>query len=127
MPVVINTNVASANAQRRLQESTRTLSKTFERLSSGLRINRASDDAAGLAVASSLSVDARVFTQGIRNLNDGVSAFSVAEGAVQQLENVVVRIKELAEQSANGTVTLKQRNWGHSSERTKLAVKELIE
>ena len=81
----------------------------YERLSSGQRINRASDDAAGLAIVSSLTTSKRVFTQGIRNLSDGVSLLNVADGAVEQLSSIVIRLKELAEQSANGIYGLKQR------------------
>src|SRR5262249_20238630 len=83
--------------------------RTFQRLSSGLRINAASDDAAGLAIASSLATDARVYSQGVRNLNDGLSAFSIAEGAVNQLATIVIRIRELAEQASNGTFGISQR------------------
>jgi len=79
------------------------------KLSSGLRINRASDAAAGLAIASGLNVDTRVQTQAIRNFNDGHSALSIAEGALQQLSSIIIRIRELAEQSANGTMTTVQR------------------
>ena len=107
--ITIASNVASLDAQRRLSQSTAALEGTFHRLSSGLRINRASDDAAGLAIASDLNADKRVFTQGIRNLNDGVALLNVAEGALSELGNVATRISELAEQSKNGTVTLVQR------------------
>jgi flagellin len=81
----------------------------YERLSSGQRINRASDDAAGLAIASSLNTSKRVYTQAIRNINDGLSSFRIAEGAVRELTSVVGRIQELAEQSANGLYSTKQR------------------
>ncbi len=109
MPISLNTNVASLLAQRRLSDSTRSTSDTFTRLSSGLRINRASDDAAGLSIASALNSDARVYTQGIKNLNDGIGLLSVAEGGLQQLNNISIRVKELSEQAANGTFSTAQR------------------
>ncbi len=105
----LGTNIASLGAQRRLGDATQALSRTFERLSSGMRINRASDDAAGMAIASSLNVNRRVFGQGIRNINDGVSMLNIAEGGLQQLGTISMRIRELATQSANGTYSLTQR------------------
>lgn len=110
MPITIGSNISSLSAQRRLSENTSQLSKTYERLSSGLRINRAADDAAGLAISESLRSDKRVFNQGIRNFNDGVSLLNIADGAIENLSNIVVRLKELAEQSANGTYSTTQRN-----------------
>lgn len=109
MPITIGSNIQSLNAQRRLSTSSQQLSKVFERLSSGQRINSASDDAAGLSVVSGLSTGRRVFTQGVRNLNDGVSLLNIADGALEQLGSITVRLKELAEQSANGTYGYKQR------------------
>jgi flagellin-like hook-associated protein FlgL len=107
--ITINSNLAAMNAQRRLGQSTQGVQQSFTRLSSGLRINKASDDAAGLAIAESLNVDARVYTQGIRNLNDGISLTNIAEGAMQELTNITIRQRELATQSANGTLSLQQR------------------
>jgi flagellin-like hook-associated protein FlgL len=109
VPITINTNVASLNAQRRLGQSTQALQQSFERLSSGLRINKASDDAAGLAIASSLNVDSRVFTTATRNANDAVSFFSIAEGALTSLVDITTRLKELAQESSNGTLSYTQR------------------
>ena len=106
--ITINSNLA-LNAQRRLGQSTQSVQQSFTRLSSGLRINKASDDAAGLAISESLNVDARVYTQGIRNLNDGISLTNIAEGAMQELTNITIRQRELATQSANGTLSLQQR------------------
>lgn len=105
----INSNIAALIAQRRLNEATNSLQRSYERLSSGLRINHASDDSAGQAIASSLSASSRVFTQGVRNTNDGISLLNVAEGATQQLSDILVRMKELAEGAANGTLSLTQR------------------
>jgi flagellin-like hook-associated protein FlgL len=107
--ITINSNQPALNTQRRLAESTNSLQASFERLSSGLRINRAKDDAAGLAIASGLKVDNRVFLQGVRNLNDGVSYLNVAEGAGRELSSILIRLKELAQQSANGVFSNAQR------------------
>lgn len=107
--ITINSNIASLNAQRRLALTTAELRSTFERLSSGLRITRARDDAAGLSISESLNVDARVFAQGIRNLNDGISLLNIAEGALSELSNILMRQRELAQQSANGTLSREQR------------------
>lgn len=107
--ICLNTNIMSLQTQRRLSDSTASLTKSYERLSSGLRVSKASDDAAGLAIASGLSADSRVFSQGLRNLNDGVSLANIAEGALNQLTNIVTRLQELAEQASNGTLGSKQR------------------
>lgn len=109
MSVSLGRNISSLKAQRQLALSSAELQTTFERLSSGQRINHAADDAAGLSVASALSTKRRVFTQGIRNLNDGVSLLNIADGAIEQLSAIGIRLKELAEQAANGTYGVKQR------------------
>jgi flagellin-like hook-associated protein FlgL len=85
------------------------LSDTLQRLSSGQRINRASDDAAGLSVSSSLTTKSRIYAQGMRNVNDGISMISIAEGALSNLQDIVTRVSELAEQAATGTFSGKQR------------------
>lgn len=90
--------------------ATTKLSQNLTRLSSGLRINKPADDAAGLAVSSLLTIDQKVATQGVRNLNDGASYLNVAESALSELSNIVTRISELAEQSANGTIGTAQRD-----------------
>ncbi|OVE80163.1 hypothetical protein BVY02_01075 [bacterium J17] len=110
MPITINTNVQSLRAQRTLGTTTRSLQKTFERLSSGLRIVRAADDAAGLSIADSLKADGRIAAVAIRNANDGVSLITIADGALSQMSNVLVRMSELAEQSANGIFSPLQRS-----------------
>lgn len=109
MGVTLGLNSASLHAQRELGSTEKKLSSVFERLSSGMRINRASDDAAGLAIASSLRADSRVFNQGVRNLNDGISLLNIADSTIEQLENVVIRIQELANQAANGSLSTVQR------------------
>lgn len=74
-----------------------------------MRINRASDDAAGLAISSALGADARVYAQAMRNANDGISALNITQGAAGQLTNVLIRLRELATSASNGTNSLKQR------------------
>lgn len=109
MPLTIGANISSLRTQRLLQETTSNLSTTYERLSSGMRITRASDDAAGLAIADGLRVDARVYSQGVRNLNDGISMLNIAGGALGQLSVISQRQLELAQQAANGSYSLAQR------------------
>jgi flagellin len=103
MPLYINTNVASLNAQRNLLSSSGELNKVFARLSSGLRINSAGDDAAGLAISNRMTAQIRGLTQSIRNANDGISVSQVGEGALDETSNMLQRINELAVQAANGT------------------------
>ena len=110
MAINIRTNVSSLVAQRNLEKSSNALGTAFERLSSGLRINRAKDDAAGLAIAESLKADARVAAVAIRNANDGVSIISIADQAIGQIGNVLSRLSELASQSANGVYANVQRS-----------------
>ena len=86
------------------------MSTLFERLSSGQRINKASDDAAGLAIADSLKADQRVATVAIRNANDGISTIAIADAALGQIGDVLARLAELAEQSANGVYSTSQRS-----------------
>src|SRR5690625_2296303 len=101
MSLVINTNVASLNSQRQLMQSGSVLDQATERLSSGNRINSAKDDAAGLAIANRMTSQIRGLDQAIRNANDGVSMIQTAEGALQEVTNILQRIGELAVQSAN--------------------------
>jgi flagellin len=110
MPLFINTNIASINAQRQLHASTWGIGKAMERLSSGLRINRAADDVAGLQVAETLRASARAFGQAARNANDGISMIGVHEGSMSVIADHLVRMKELAEQASNGTLNNTQRS-----------------
>jgi len=110
MAVTVGSNIASLQAQRRLATATDSLSRTFERLSSGQRINRASDDAAGLAIADNLRAQARVGQVAIRNANDGISTIAIADSALGEIGNVLSRLAELAEQSANGVFSVVQRS-----------------
>ncbi|MEM4547084.1 MAG: flagellin [Nitrososphaerota archaeon] len=110
MTINIRTNIASITGQRNLYDTTQRLQTTFERLGSGLRINRASDDAAGLAIAESLKADARIASVAIRNANDGISIIAIADQAIAQIASVLTRLAELAEQSANGVYDNVQRS-----------------
>ena len=103
MPQIINTNIASLNAQRNLNASQTSLAVSLQRLSSGLRINSAKDDAAGLAIASRFSAQINGLNQAARNANDGISLSQTAEGALAEVTNNLQRIRELAVQSRNAT------------------------
>ena len=103
MPLSIQTNVASLNAQRNLNSSQGGLATSLQRLSSGLRINSAKDDAAGLAIADRMTAQVNGLGQASRNANDGISLTQTAEGALQESTNILQRVRELAVQSANST------------------------
>jgi flagellin len=110
MALLVNTNLSSLNVQRHLEETGHSLSTSLERLSSGLRINNAYDDAAGLAIADKLGRDVRVINQSIRNANDGLSALAIGEKALGQVTASLTRLSELASQSASGLVSDTQRS-----------------
>ena len=110
MAVSFASNVASLKAQTRLAKTTASLSTTFERLSSGLRINNAKDDAAGLILADTLRAQSRIASVAIRNANDGISLIAIADSGLSEISNLLSRMGELAEQSANGTYTMTQRS-----------------
>jgi flagellin len=103
MPQTINTNVSSLNAQRNLNTSQSSLATSMQRLSSGLRINSAKDDAAGLAIADRMNTQIRGITVAIRNANDGISLAQTAEGALATVTDVLQRMRELAIQAQNGS------------------------
>ena len=103
MALVINTNVMSLNAQRNLSTSGSQLATSLQRLSSGLRINSAKDDAAGLAISSRMTTQINGLNQAVRNANDGISLAQTTESALQEVTNNLQRIRELAVQSANAT------------------------
>ena len=107
--ISINTNIAALKAQRQLARGSQELESVYTRLSSGMRINNASDDAAGLAIATRLSSDRRLLTQANRNINDGISLLSVADGALEQLGSILSRLTELAAQSGSGPLNNRQR------------------
>ena len=103
MAQVINTNILSLTAQRNLNSSQGALATSLERLSSGLRINSAKDDAAGLAISERFSTQIRGLNQAIRNANDGISLAQTAEGALGEISTNLQRVRELAVQSVNAT------------------------
>jgi len=103
MPQFINTNVASLNAQRNLNSSQGDLNTSLQRLSSGLRINSAKDDAAGLAISTRMTAQIRGLDQAARNANDGISLAQTADGALSEVTNILQRVRELSIQSANDT------------------------
>jgi flagellin len=110
MSLSVASNISSLKAQTQLSLTSSKLADTFERLSSGLRINKASDDPGGLAMAEELRVDARLATVAIRNVNDGLSATYVADSALGEVGNILTRMSELANQSANSVYTATQRS-----------------
>ena len=105
MPSAINTNVASLNAQRQLATSQSALTTSMQRLSSGLRVNSAKDDAAGLAIAERMSAQVRGMNVAVRNANDGISLAQTAEGALGKVGDALQRMRELAVQARNATNT----------------------
>ena len=110
MGLRVNTNVASINAQRNLATVTDRLSGNFRRLSTGLRISTAADDAAGLAISERLRSQVRSLDQAKRNANDGISLVQTAEGALSEVSSILVRLRELAVQSSNGSVSSTDKN-----------------
>ena len=109
MAIRIFNNIPSLNAQRILGVNNSRLSQSVERISSGIRINKASDDAAGLAISESLRSDIRSLRQAVRNANDGVSLLNVTEGALNESSGILIRLRELASQAATGTVGSTER------------------
>lgn len=111
MGLRINTNVASLNSQRHLFNTTNRFNKSMEKLSSGMRINRSGDDAAGLAISEGLRSDIRALDQAGRNAADGISLVQVAEGALDEVSNILMRMRELAEQAATETLGENERDY----------------
>ena len=109
MPVRIFNNVPSLNAQRILGTNNDRLASSVERISSGIRINRASDDAAGLAISEGLRSDIRTLRQAVRNSNDGISLINITEGALNEQASILIRLRELAAQASTGTVGSTER------------------
>ena len=111
MGLRIATNISSVTAQRNLQETRRLLDKSLERLSSGFRITRAGDDAAGLAISEKLRAKTRGLVQAQRNASDGISLVQVAEGGLNEIQNILVRLRELGVQSASDTIGDRERTF----------------
>ena len=109
MASYVNTNVSSLNAQRRLTNVTNSLNTTYQRLSSGLRINSAKDDSAGLAISDRLTAHINGFNQGNRNASDGIALAQTAEGAMDEITNMLQRMRTLAVQASTGTLTSNDR------------------
>ena len=110
MALYVNTNVSSINAQRKLTNATNSLNVSYQRLASGLRINSAKDDAAGLQISDRLTSQINGLNQGNRNTNDGIALAQTIEGALDETTNMLQRIRTLAVQAANGTNTQEDRN-----------------
>jgi flagellin len=109
MSLRINTNVSALNTHRNMGMTDLALSKSLEKLSSGLRINRASDDAAGLSISENLRGQVRGLAQAEKNAQDGISLINTAEGAMNEIHSILQRMRELAVQSSNGTLTTSDR------------------
>ena len=111
MALVVNNNIASINAQRNLGVSSSQLEGSVARLSSGLRITRAADDAAGLGISETLRAQIRSINQAVRNSNDGISLLQIADGGAEGIGNLLGRLRELAEQSASGILGSNERSF----------------
>jgi len=111
MGLVINTNIASINAQRNLDRTQDGLNSSLAKLSSGMRITAAKDDAAGLAISEKLRAQIRGMAQAERNANDGISLVQTAEGALDQVSNILTRMRELTVQAATGTLGDEERGY----------------
>jgi flagellin len=129
MPQTINTNVMSLNAQRNLNTSQATLATSMQRLSSGLRVNSARDDAAGLAVAERMNTQVRGSAVAVRNANDGISLLQTVEGALSRVSENLQRIRELAVQSANGgTMSAEDRGFlQQEATQLQLEIKRIVD
>jgi flagellin len=110
MGLRVNTNIASINAQRNTAQVTTRVARNYQRLSTGLRISTAADDAAGLAISERLRSQVRSLSQASRNANDGISLVQVGEGALNEVSNILVRLRELTIQSANGSSSTADKN-----------------
>jgi flagellin len=110
MPITINTNVQSINAQRNLNANTRSLDKSLERLASGFRINRSADDAAGLQISETLRAQIRGASQALSNSQDGINVLNIVDGAQSVIQDNLQRVRELTVQAANDTLAAPQRS-----------------
>src|SRR5688572_3676103 len=111
MPITLLANITSLTAQRQLRVSQGSLEQSLERLSSGLRINRSADDAAGLGISENLKANIRSLAQAQRNANDGISMSQVAEGSMNEMQGIVSRMRELSVQSSNSTLGNTERGY----------------
>ena len=113
MGLRIKTNVTSLNAQRRMSETTSRMASDMEKLSSGFRINKSADDAAGLAISETMTGQIRSLDQAKRNANDGISMIQVAEGGMSEISNILIRMRELATQSSSDTIGNVERSYAN--------------
>ena len=113
MALYINTNISSITARKHLNRTQQAMNRSMERLSTGMRINRAADDASGLALSDHLRADITCLNQARRNANDGISLLQTAEGALEEISTNLIRIRELAVQAANGVLSDDRRNYIH--------------
>ena len=111
MPLSINTNIASLTAQRSFLNSNSALETAFERLSTGKRINSASDDAAGLAIATELNSRVSGLNQAVRNVNDGLSMVQIMEGTYDEVTSILQRMRDMAVQAANGSLSATEQGY----------------
>jgi len=109
--VAINTNVSATYSQNAMKTNARAMSTAMEQLSTGTRVNSASDDAAGLAIGQNMTSQIRGLNQAVRNLNDGINMMQTAEGGMIEQSNMLQRMRELAVQANNGTYSNKQRSY----------------
>ena len=109
MALYVNTNVSSINSQNKLNNATNSLNTTYQRLASGLRINSAKDDSAGLQISNRMTAQINGLNQGNRNANDGIALAQTAEGAMDEMTTMLQKVRTLALQSANGTNTFADR------------------
>ena len=114
MGISIRSNVSSLTAQRNLNQTQKELSQSLQRLSSGYRINKAGDDAAGLGISENLRAQIKCINQAQRNANDGISLIQTAEGALNEISSIMIRLRELAIQSANDTLITRDRSFLNS-------------
>jgi len=128
MGMRINTNQMAVNAQRNLRTNQATLGSSTEKLSSGMRINKSADDAAGLAISEQLHASIRSFQQAGRNAQDGISCIQVAEGGMSEVSNMIIRLRELSVQAASDTVGERERSYlNNEVQQLKLEVQRIAQ
>jgi len=128
MGMRINTNMAAVNAQRNLRINQSTLAGGYEKLSSGSRINKSADDAAGLAISENLNANIRSFRQSARNAQDGISFVQVAEGGMNEVSNMIVRLRELSVQAASDTIGHNERGYlDREAQQLKLEIQRIAQ
>jgi len=128
MGMRINTNMAAVNAQRNLRANQKELGGNYEKLASGSRINKSADDAAGLAISQNLNANIKSYQQAGRNAQDGISFIQVAEGGMNEISNMIVRLRELSVQSASDTIGQKERGFlDNEAQQLKLEIQRIAQ